>query len=193
MRSPTSRARAAIMAVQVALACVLLVGATLLIRSFVGLMRTDIGYDRMNVLTGRISLPDNTYSPERRAQVLDRIAQRLSVVPGITRAAFGTIVPFSGGTSLSSFPLPRRDGSNVMVQTGVRSVTAGYFAALGQRVIEGREFAASDAKGAPSVVVVNREFSRKVPRRPGTRLGHPGQRGRPRSHDCGRGRRRCAP
>ena len=44
---------------------------------------------------------------------------------------------------------------------GVRTITAGYFAALGQRVIEGREFTAADGKGAPAAVIVNREFSRK--------------------------------
>ena len=160
-RSPTSRARAVIMAMQVALACVLLVGATLLIRSFVALVHTDTGYDQLNVLTARLSLPDTTYSPERRAAALDRIGERLSSVPGVTRAAFGTIVPFSGGTSLSSFPLRRRDGSTVDVQTGVRTITVGYFAALGQRVIEGREFTTADGKGAPAAVIVNREFSRK--------------------------------
>ena len=133
----------------------------LLIRSFIGLLGTDVGYDRLNVLTARLSLPDGVYTPERRIQTLDRIAQRLSGTPGVTHASFGTVLPFSGRMALSSFPLRRRDGSRVPVQTGVRSVSAGYFAALGQRVVEGREFTPADAKTAAPVIIVNREFARK--------------------------------
>ena len=118
MRSHTSRTRATIMAMQVALASVLLVGAVLLIRSFIGLLGTDVGYDRLNVLTARLSLPDGVSTPERRIQTLDRIAQRLSGTPGVTHASFGTVLPFSGRMALSSFPLRRRDGSRVPVQTG---------------------------------------------------------------------------
>jgi putative ABC transport system permease protein len=161
MRSHTSRTRATIMAMQVALATVLLVGAVLLIRSFIGLLGTDVGYDRLNVLTARLSLPDGVYTPERRIQTLDRIAQRLSRTPGVTHASFGTVLPFSGRMALSSFPLRRRDGSRVPVQTGVRSVSAGYFAALGQRVVEGREFTPADTKTSAPVIIVNREFARK--------------------------------
>ena len=111
MRSPTSRARAAIMAMQVALACVLLVGATLLIRSFVDLVHTDTGYDQLNVLTARLSLPDTTYSPERRARRSTGSPSGSRRYRASRAPRFGTIVPFSGGTSLSSFPLRRRDGS----------------------------------------------------------------------------------
>jgi predicted permease len=161
MRSHTSRARATIMAMQVALACVLLVGALLLIRSFVSLLGTNVGYDRLNVLTARLSLPDGPYSPERRLQVLDRIAERIGALERVSRAAFGTVLPFSGRMALSSFPLRRHDGSNVQVQTGARSVGAGYFAALGQPIIEGREFTAADTSKSAPVIIVNREFARK--------------------------------
>jgi predicted permease len=161
LRSHTSRARATIMAMQVALACVLLVGALLLIRSFVSLLGTNVGYDRLNVLTARLSLPDGPYQPERRKQVVDRIAERIGALQGVSHAAFGTVLPFSGRMALSSFPLRRHDGSNVQVQTGARSVGAGYFAALGQRLVEGREFTATDTSTSAPVIIVNREFARK--------------------------------
>jgi predicted permease len=161
MRSHTSRARATIMAMQVALACVLLVGALLLIRSFVSLLGTNVGYDRLNVLTARLSLPDGPYEPDRRRQVVDRIAQRIGALQGVSHAAFGTVLPFSGRMALSSFPLRRHDGTDIQVQTGVRSVGAGYFAALGQRIIEGREFVADDTTTSAPVIIVNREFARK--------------------------------
>ena len=62
---------------------------------------------------------------------------------------------------LSSFPVKRRDGSIIQVQAGARQVTPGYFAALGQRVVEGREFTPQDGTGGQKMAIVNREFSRK--------------------------------
>ena len=72
-----------------------------------------------------------------------------------------TVLPFTSGTMLSSSPLKKRDGSTQQIQTGLRTVGAGYFAALGQRVVEGREFTAVDSASAQPAAVVNREFSRR--------------------------------
>ncbi|HEY3884044.1 MAG TPA: ABC transporter permease, partial [Vicinamibacterales bacterium] len=163
LRTRTARARACIMAAQVAMACVLLVGASLLTRSFVDLMNANLGYDPTNVLTARLILADGQFSPERRFTILDQIMQRLSTIPGVTHAAYSDTMAFGSGagTSLSSFPLKRRDGSTIQMQTGVQRVSPDYFAAIGQRVVEGRGFTADDASDGLPVVVVNREFSRK--------------------------------
>src|SRR5207247_1390673 len=93
MRSPMARTRALIMAGQVAIACILLVGAALLTRSFVLMVRADRGYDPVNVLTARLSLPMG-YAGERRTQLLEALVERLRVIPGITDAAYGTALPF---------------------------------------------------------------------------------------------------
>ncbi|HMC76848.1 MAG TPA: ABC transporter permease [Vicinamibacterales bacterium] len=161
LRARTGRVRALIMTGQVAIACVLLVGALLLVRSFIGMMNADIGYDAGSVLTARAVLPDADYTPERRLQAVDQILQRLAATPGVTRAAFTTAMPFTGGEALSSFPLKQRDGSTVQVQTGSRQVSAGYFAAIGQKLIEGREFTGRDTRTSQIAVIVNREFARK--------------------------------
>ena len=162
LRSPTARTRAAIMTAQVAIATVLLVGAALLGRSFVALLSVDIGYtDPSSTLLAQLPLPDTSYTPERRQQALTRIAERLRAQPGVTAVAWGDTTPFSSSTALASFPLTRRDGSSVQVQTGSRVVSPEYFAALGQRIEEGRAFAATDDANAQAVVIVNREFARK--------------------------------
>src|SRR4051812_15794464 len=161
LRTRTARVRGAIMAAQVAIACVLLVGASLLARSLLRLMNTDLGYDASNLLTARLVLADGEYAPERRLEILDTVMQRVSAAPGVVRAAYSNAVPFTSGEALSSFPVRRRDGSSVQVQTGVRQVSPGYFAAMGQRVTQGREFAAADASAADAPVMVNREFARK--------------------------------
>ena len=160
LRSFTGRARAVIMAGQIAIACVLLVGAHLLGRSFLALMHADVGYERANVLAARIVMPGREYTPQRKLQDLDEIVTRLAATPGVAGAAFTTAAPFTGSPSLSSFELRKRDGSRQQIQARGRQISPGYFAALGQRVVEGREFTAADGEAA-SVVIVNREFSRR--------------------------------
>jgi predicted permease len=162
LRTRTARVRASIMAAQVAIASVLLVGALLLTRSFVRLLDANLGYDASNVLTARLVLADGEYTPERRLAILEDVAQRLKTLPSVTHAAFSNSIPFIGGEALSSFPVKRRDGSTVQVQTGMRQVGPAYFTAMGQRVVEGRGFTAEDASaGETPPVIVNREFSRK--------------------------------
>lgn len=160
LRSRTGRARALIMTGQVAIACVLLVGASLLGRSFVAMMEADLGYDVRSVLTAKVILPNGEFEPQRRLQVMNQIVERLSASAGVTGAAYGTAMPFTGGEAVASFPLKRRDGASVQVQTGLRYVSPGYFAGLGQRV-DGREFTPQDTSTAQPVVIVNREFARK--------------------------------
>jgi predicted permease len=161
LRSRTARARAFIMTAQVAIACVLLVGALLLVRSFAAMINASLGYDPANVMTARLIMPNGEFTPARRQQVVDELLQRLATIPGVTRASSATTIPFTAGESLSSFPLKKRDGTEIRVQTGARYVTPGYFASLGQRVVEGREFTADDGRPGGWAVVVNREFERR--------------------------------
>lgn len=160
MRSRTARLRAGIMAAQIAIATVLLVSAVLLGRSFLGLMRADVGFERQNVLTARIALAGAEYTAARKFQALSEIVDRMNHSPGVARAAFTTAIPFGSSTNLSSFPLRKRDGSTMRIQTGARQISTGYFAALGQKILEGREFSPQDAT-ASTQVIVNREFSRR--------------------------------
>ena len=160
LRSHTARARALIMIGQMTIASVLLVGALLLARSFQAMLHADVGFGAANVLTARLVLPGPDYTAERKLQVLTDIVNRMEALAGVSRAAFTTALPFSGGPGVSSFKLRKRDGAMALIQTGSRQVSPGYFAALGQRVLEGREFTAQDAAG-DMIVVVNREFSRR--------------------------------
>jgi putative ABC transport system permease protein len=159
LRSAVARVRAAIMTGQVAIASILLIASVLLCRSFLAMVHADVGYDATNVLTATVILPSGDFSPQRRAQVVDELVTRVLTVPGVTRAAYTSATPFSSVIALSSLPLRKHDGGTQPVQTGIRHVSVGYFAALGQRVVEGREFADGDA-GA-TIVIVNREFSRR--------------------------------
>lgn len=159
----TARARSIISGAQVAIACVLLVGASLLGRSFIALLHADRGYDPSNVLTARLSMPDSSYSRERRHVIADQILNRLSSLPGVTDAAFTSELPLSPGGSTAAFTMrsPNAAEGVVSVQASPRIVSPRAFSALRLRVVSGRGFAETDTDTTPPVAVVNRAFSRR--------------------------------
>jgi putative ABC transport system permease protein len=124
-------------------------------------MNANLGYDPANVLTARLILPDGQFTPDRRFAVLDQVMQRLATMPGVVHAAYANTIAFGRGEALSSFPLKRRDGRSIQVQSGLQTVSRDYFAAIGQRILEGRGFTSDDQSNGPPAVIVNREFSRK--------------------------------
>ena len=89
---------------QVAVACLLLVGASLLGRSFVALMNADRGYDPSNLLTARLSLPA-AYSMERRIQVIESIVGRLRRVAGVRDVAYGNALPLLTAGGFRAFKM----------------------------------------------------------------------------------------
>jgi putative ABC transport system permease protein len=162
MRSPMVQTRGLIMAGQVAIACVLLVGAALLTRSFVTLIRADRGYDPVNVLTARLPLPP-AYPAERRGQLLEPLVERLRSAPGVTHAAYSTALPFvaSGGFIAFTMRSPRNPDVAMDVQATQRVVSPDYFAAMRLRLVAGRTLSDADSATAPPAVVVNRSFARQ--------------------------------
>ena len=162
-RSFTSRARMLIMAGQVAIACVLLIGAALLGRSFSVLLATDRGYDPSGVLTARVAFSPAAFKAEQRYALVGKILDRLSSTPGVIHAAFTSESPLVPGGSTSAFTIrsPAADKGNVTIQTSPRVVSAGYFSAAGMRIVEGRGFSEGDTESAPPVVVVNRALARR--------------------------------
>ena len=147
---------------QVAVTSVLLIGATLLTRSFVAQLSADRGYDPANVLTANVPFPGGR-SFAWRQQARARIIERLKAHPGITHAAFSSGVPLmsAGGFTSFNFTSPFRDGVNVDAQAIRRLVTPDYFGALGVRLRAGRLVGDRDTLGAPTAVVVNRSFVRE--------------------------------
>lgn len=161
LRSPTARARAAIMIGQVAVACVLLVGAALLVRTFVALINADRGFDPGNLLTARVPLPVD-YPPARRTQVLEAVTERMKGQPGVTHAAFANALPLVslGGYTAFTMRSPR-DGVELPIEAGQRIVSPDYFGALRLRMLTGRPLLRTDNATSRSVVVVNRSFARR--------------------------------
>jgi predicted permease len=161
MRTSTGRARAFIMAGQLAIACVLLIGAALLSRSFTALLQADRGYDPTHLLTARLPMPG--VSLERRTEVLETLAARLGSLPGVRTAAYGNALPLltAGGFRAMKMRPPANPATEVDVNMIQRVVSPGFFAALGLRLTAGRVLAETDVKRSPDVIVVNRSFAAK--------------------------------
>ena len=161
-RTRTARVRACIMAGQVAIATVLLVGASLMARSFVAMVSAERGYAIVNILSARLPLPATLYPAPRKAEILGNIVDRLERLPGVIHAGFTTALPLTGTDSMLAFTMPARSGGGtpVSVHARFRTISPDYFAAMGMRLVEGRSFTSSDTRTSLPVVVVNRTFAR---------------------------------
>jgi len=162
MPAGAARTRLAIMAGQLAVSCVLLVGAALLARSFAALLRADRGYDPSNVLTARVSFPPGS-TMEHRTALLERVVERIGALPGVRAAAYGNALPLlmSGGFRGFRMRPPIDPSVEVDVNVIQRVVSPGYFAALGLRVTAGRALSAADTLTSSNAIVVNRSFAER--------------------------------
>ncbi len=151
------RARNVLVAAQVALALVLLVGAGLMVRSFVHMMSVDPGIDPQGVLTARLDLPESVYPDvHATARFAQQALERVRAVPGVQSAGVVSLLPLSGNSSTSAHsiedhPLPPGGLPPIL---GTRFVSPGYFEAMGIPVIEGEVFDRIDpAKRGDGVVI----------------------------------------
>jgi putative ABC transport system permease protein len=157
--------------VEVALALVLLVGASLFIGSFAALMRVEPGFDAANVLTTRVApatVPDAPPADHRRQ--LQAIVDRVATLPGVTNAAYivGGL-PLTG--SMSVTVVGRPGFTEPVGDVSVRHVTDDYHATMRIPLRSGRRFAPTDREGAPRVVMVSESLARLAfPSEPA--LGH---------------------
>jgi len=156
-------ARHALVVAEVALAVVVLIGAGLLVRTFARLRATSTGFQPGSVLTFGLPLGGgrNT-APERRAPFLDQVAARLTALPGARSMGAINVLPLTGFGPGSSFAL-QGNSETLPGQRPIallRTVTTGYFGAMGMPLVAGREFSAADGAGAPLVAIVDQYLAR---------------------------------
>jgi putative ABC transport system permease protein len=156
--------RAALVIGEVALSIVLLIGAGLLMRSFLVLTRVDLGFDPKNVLYFRLSLPkayntDVDVTRERKNALTRQILDRLRALPGVTSVSESTEEP-PLQDEWSDTIIPGKPHAQRW-QTTLESVSEGYFQMLGLPLIRGRFFSEDDVSAARQVMVVNQAFVRQ--------------------------------
>ncbi|MGB2715293.1 MAG: ABC transporter permease [Vicinamibacterales bacterium] len=158
------RTRDALVIAEIAVALVLLVGAGLMLRSFHALSRVDTGIDTHNLLTFDMFLSGERAQYQRQQVAFyDEALRLISGLPGVTRAAAAVTLPiggddFAAGFTIEGRPLPPPGQEP---RAGYQVVTPGYFRAMGIPVLSGRDFAASDTRETPRVVLVNQTFVRQ--------------------------------
>ena len=149
---------------QLALSLVLLVGAGLLLRSFKNLMRVDLGFRPENVLVGRVSLPyEANKEPAKARAFYAQFAERVRRLPGARTVGLTTNAPFSDGGNGQIFMIRGREPGpgqpNLVAE--IRTVTPGYFAAVGTLLVRGRVIEETDTTTGPQVAVVDETLARR--------------------------------
>ena len=157
------RVQSLLIAGQLALSLILLVGAGLFVESFIEEMHAKPGIDPHNVLTASVSLTGTPYKdPARQAGFFQDVLRKLATFPEIEWAAVSTDLPyaFPGHTHIAveGRPAPKTEQQ---AWSAYYAVSSGYFSAIGIPLRQGREFTSSDSAGSVSVAIINQAFAQK--------------------------------
>jgi predicted permease len=167
------RLRGALVAVEVALAVVLVIGAGLMIRTLAALAEIDLGFNPDRVLTMRVTIPGSKYrTNENVVNFFDELQARVGALPGVEAAGIVRALPLA--TTVGDFFIdvegfeesPGREAKG-----DLQVVSAGAFAAMGSRLVRGRWFTAADTMASVPVAVVNETMARTYWTDPAAVLG----------------------
>ena len=157
------RLHQALVIAEVALTLVLLIGAGLLIRSFLRLRNVDTGLNPRGVLTMQIVLPASRYAnPAQMAVFYDQLLEKVKSVPGVTSAGTTTRLHLDEpGSTVLFFPEGQEDLGAQNPQARLRIVSPQYFDTLGIPLLQGRMFNERDTATGPRVMVINESMARR--------------------------------
>jgi len=158
-----NRFRAALVVAEVALALLLVIGATLTMRSLARLQAVNPGFNPEGVLTAALSLPESGYAePSRRVNFYRILLEHIQAVPGVNAAGMASDLPFSGSKSGNDIVVegapPPQSGDRMIAF--VRTVDSGYFSTMQARLLHGRFFTPRDSSGPP-VAIINDTLARR--------------------------------
>jgi putative ABC transport system permease protein len=153
-----NRARSLLVIAEVALALVLLIGAGLMVRSFRRLQQVDAGFEPRQLLSFKVSAPDE----QARDRFYDELLGRVRALPGVTSASAINHLPIEGDVWAYSYvvggqPAPRAGEEPTAIY---RAMRPGYLATMRIPLLRGRDFSESDRPGTPPVVIVNQALAR---------------------------------
>jgi putative ABC transport system permease protein len=158
------RMRNSLVIAEVALALVLLIGAGLMMRSFMNLQKTDIGMDPSRTLTFRVGLPEAQFPDnETAARFFEQLIPKLANSPGVETAGATTSLPASGNIGTSAFVLEGEAEPKQLQdarQMRQLTITPGYLKTARIPLMRGRDFTVADSKDAPRVTLVDEDGAR---------------------------------
>ena len=161
--TPAARLRAALVAGQVAVCLILLAGAGLMLRSFSGLLQVSPGFDPEGAVTGELSPAGGAYDDDgRRLRYFEEGLRAAAALPGVEAAGGINVLPTRGSYGLSYFIEGYQpQAGEPQPSNQIRFASPGYFAALRQQIISGREFTWADDGKAPLIALVNEAWVRR--------------------------------
>ena len=149
-----SRSRSALVTIQVAIACTLLVSASLLVQSVAKALQADLGFTARDALLSSVDVP-STWTPDRAKTFYIEALERVESLPGVESAAWTATLPLGRSPRRGFQPegYARRSGDDLELNTNIVSLE--YFDTLGIPVLDGRAFDGTDTRTSRPVVVVN--------------------------------------
>jgi predicted permease len=162
-RGRVSRLQQTLVAAQLAMSLVLLVGAGLFLRGLFSATRVDVGFDVRRGATLGFDVGLQGYSDERALALFQALLDRAAVVPGVQSATLSRVVPLSGrvfGTTLYLAGRPLDQGQSPDV-VAINWVWPGFFETMGIPVLKGRSFVPADRRRTPDVAIVSEAFVRR--------------------------------
>jgi putative ABC transport system permease protein len=159
-----ARLRNAFLVSEVALAMILVIAATLLVRTFIGMLSVDPGFNPTRVLTFEVTLPATKYADTNHIVALYHEAlERLRNVPGVESAGLVRTVPMGGAADSTGIRIPGRTRADFKDSPYAEYtiVSPGYFAAVGTPLLRGRDFLESDNADSRLVTVISNAMAKK--------------------------------
>jgi putative ABC transport system permease protein len=154
------RFRAGLIICEVALATVLLAGSVLMARSLIKVVGTTPGFRPERLLTMRIQIPPYSRSGQRPAVFFQQLLEEVKAIPTVNSAAAVSYLPTQQYDRTSAVTERAAAQNKGGPQAAYRSVTPGFFRAMGIPLLKGRDFDEQDIQGRPSVVIVNERMAR---------------------------------
>jgi len=158
------RIRSSLVISEIALSLVLLIGAGLLIKSFIHLQKFDLGFKPDHLLTMRVQLPGSKYREEKQlVNFFQQLLPRMESVPGVQSVGGISEIFLNDTPNSTNFTIEGRPAQTAAesIEVPLDAVTANYFRVMGIPLLKGREFDDHDAIGSPLVVIVNNTFARR--------------------------------
>lgn len=159
-----NRVRSLLVISEIALSFVLLIGAGLLIKSFIRLRDVNPGFEPQRVLTTGLSLARAKYPKvEQQAAFFQETIARIKALPGVEAAALVDPLPLSGNSIAGTFQIVGRPAATAADKplSNIRRISSDYFRTMSIPIMKGRVFDDKDTKDAPPVIVVNETFARR--------------------------------
>ena len=161
---PHNHLRQFLVVAEIALAAILLIGATLALRSFSQLLHMDLGFQPDNVLTFRLDFPEFRFAtPDPAIVFVQQVLSSVRATPGVDSASVGLVYPMSDEVAETTFETEATaaDPNHAQQSALANRVAPDFFRTLGIPLLAGRDFTDADAKGKSPVFIINESLAKK--------------------------------